>query len=118
MKVGIVKEIKNSENRVAIIPQNVPEFTARGHQVYIQKGAGLGSGYSDEEYAEAGAVMMDTADEVWKTAELLYKVKEILPEEYKFLRDDLVLMTYIHSNSHVEQTDELLRSGIISTTVT
>ncbi len=114
MKVGIVREIKNSENRVAIIPQNVPEFTARGHQVYIQKGAGLGSGYSDEEYAEAGAVMMDTADEVWETAELLYKVKEILPEEYKFLRDDLVLMTYIHSNSHVEQTDELLKSGIIS----
>ena len=114
MRVGIVKEIKNSENRVAIIPGNVPEFLSRGHEVYIQKGAGTGSGFSDEDYAEAGAIMMDTADEVWEKAELLYKVKEILPEEYKFLRDDLVLMTYIHSNSHREQTDELLRSGIIS----
>ncbi len=114
MRVGIVKEIKNSENRVAIIPGNVPEFLSRGHEVYIQKGAGTGSGFSDEDYYEAGAIMMDTADEVWEKAELLYKVKEILPEEYKFLRDDLVLMTYIHSNSHREQTDELLRSGIIS----
>ena len=114
MRVGIVKEIKNSENRVAIIPGNVSEFLSRGHEVYIQKGAGTGSGFSDEDYYEAGAIMMDTADEVWEKAELLYKVKEILPEEYKFLRDDLVLMTYIHSNSHREQTDELLRSGIIS----
>ena len=114
MKVGIVKEIKNSENRVAIIPQNVPEFLAHGHEVYIQKGAGLGSGYGDEEYEEAGAVMLDTAEEVWGKAELLYKVKEILPEEYKFLREDLVLMTYIHSNAHREQTDELLKSGIIA----
>ncbi|MBR5739792.1 MAG: alanine dehydrogenase [Firmicutes bacterium] len=114
MKVGIVKEIKNSENRVAIIPSNVPEFTAHGHEVYIEKGAGLGSGYDDSEYEEAGAVMCDTAAEVWNTAELIYKVKEILPPEYGYLRDDLVIMTYIHSNSHREQTDKLLESGCVS----
>ena len=114
MRVGIVKEIKNSENRVAIIPANVQEFTRRGHQVFIQHGAGEGSGFSDEEYAEAGAVLCSKAETVWENAELLYKVKEILPPEYKYLRDDLVLMTYIHSNSHREQTDELLKSGIVS----
>ncbi|MBR6473465.1 MAG: alanine dehydrogenase [Firmicutes bacterium] len=114
MRVGIVKEIKNSENRVAIIPANVSEFIAHGHEVYIERGAGLGSGFSDEEYAEAGAVMCDTAAEVWNTAELLYKVKEILPPEYGYLRDDLVIMTYIHSNSHKEQTDELLKSGCVA----
>ena len=111
MRVGIVKEIKNSENRVAIIPSNVPEFIMRGHEVYIETGAGEGSGYSDEEYAEAGAAVLPTAAEVWQKAELLYKVKEILPPEYGYLRDDLVIMTYIHSNSHREQTDELLKSG-------
>ena len=114
MKVGIVKEIKNSENRVAIIPSNVPEFIARGHEVYIETGAGEGSGYTDEEYSEAGAVVCSDAETVWKTAELLYKVKEILPPEYKYLRDDLVIMTYIHSNSHREQTDKLLESGCVA----
>ena len=114
MRVGIVKEIKNSENRVAIIPQNVSEFIAHGHQVLVEAGAGEGSGFSDEEYAEAGAVLCSKAETVWENAELLYKVKEILPPEYKYLRDDLILMTYIHSNSHVEQTDKLLDSGIIS----
>lgn len=114
MKVGIVKEIKNSENRVAIIPSNVPEFISRGHQVYIETGAGEGSGYSDEEYREAGAVVTDTAAEVWNTAELIYKVKEILPPEYQYLRDDQIIMTYIHSNSHREQTDKLLESGCVA----
>ena len=114
MKIGIVKEIKNSENRVAIIPSNVPEFIARGHEVYIETGAGEGSGYTDEEYSEAGAVVCSDAETVWKTAELLYKVKEILPPEYKYLRDDLVIMTYIHSNSHREQTDKLLESGCVA----
>ena len=87
MKVGIVKEIKNSENRVAIIPSNVPEFICRGHEVRIESGAGEGSGYSDEEYREAGAVVVDTPEEVWNWAELIYKVKEILPPEYQYLRD-------------------------------
>ena len=69
MKIGIVKEIKNSENRVAIIPSNVPEFIAGGHQVYIETGAGEGSGYTDEEYREAGAIICPDAETVWTTAE-------------------------------------------------
>ena len=84
MKVGIVKEIKNSENRVAIIPSSVKEFIRCGHEVYIECGAGLGSGFRDEEYAAAGAVMVEKAEDVWNNIDLLYKVKEILPSEYKY----------------------------------
>lgn len=114
MRIGVVKEIKNNENRVSMIPATVQDAVARGNEVYFQKGAGEGSGFYDEEYKEAGAILVDTADEVWRNAELLYKVKEILPPEYKYLRDDLIIMTYIHSNSHKEQTEELLKSGCIS----
>ena len=81
MRIGVVKEIKNNENRVAMIPATVADAVARGNEVYFQKGAGEGSGFYDEEYKEAGAILMDTADEVWAKAELLYKVKEILPPQ-------------------------------------
>ena len=86
MKVGIVKEIKNNENRVAIIPASVKEFLRYGHEVYIECGAGVGSGFRDEEYAAAGAIMVEKAEDVWNTVDLLYKVKEILPSEYKKTR--------------------------------
>lgn len=111
MKVGIVKEIKNNENRVAIIPASVKEFLAHGHEVYIECGAGLGSGFSDEEYAAAGAIMVEKAEDVWNKVDLLYKVKEILPSEYKYVRKDLIIMTYIHSNAHREETQVLLDAG-------
>lgn len=108
MKVGIVKEIKNSENRVAIIPSCVKEFIRHGHEVYIECGAGLGSGFRDEEYAEAGAIMVEKAEDVWNGVDLLYKVKEILPSEYKYVREDLIIMTYLHSNAHRDETQVLL----------
>ena len=111
MKVGIVKEIKNNENRVAIIPASVKEFLAHGHEVYIECGAGLGSGFRDEEYAAAGAIMVEKAEDVWNKVDLLYKVKEILPSEYKYVRKDLIIMTYIHSNAHREETQVLLDAG-------
>ena len=114
MKVGIVKEIKNNENRVAIIPASVKEFLAHGHEVYIECGAGLGSGFRDEEYAAAGAIMVENAEDVWNKVDLLYKVKEILPSEYKYVRKDLIIMTYIHSNAHLDQTEALLKSGCTS----
>ena len=114
MKIGVVKEIKNSENRVAMIPGTVGPFIRAGHEVIIEKGAGLGSGFRDEEYAAAGAKMVDTAEEVWTTVDLLYKVKEILPQEYKYLRDDLIIMTYIHSNAHKDQTEALMESKCVS----
>jgi len=108
MKVGIVKEIKNNENRVAIIPSTVKEFIRHGHEVYIECGAGLGSGFRDEEYAAAGAVMVEKAEDVWNNIDLLYKVKEILPSEYKYIREDMIVMTYLHSNAHRDETQVLL----------
>ena len=114
MKVGIVKEIKNNENRVAIIPASVKEFLRYGHEVYIECGAGVGSGFRDEEYAAAGAIMVEKAEDVWNTVDLLYKVKEILPSEYKYVREDLIIMTYIHSNAHREETQVLLDSKCVS----
>ena len=108
MKVGIVKEIKNSENRVAIIPSSVKEFIRCGHEVNIECGAGIGSGFRDEEYAAAGAIMVEKAEDVWNNIDLLYKVKEILPSEYKYVREDLIIMTYIHSNAHRDETQVLL----------
>ena len=96
MKIGCVKEIKNNEFRVGLTPDNVKSYANAGHTVYIEKGAGLGSGFTDEEYAASGAVMIDTAKEVWDTVEMMVKVKEPLEEEYKFFHKDLILYTYLH----------------------
>ena len=82
MKVGCVKEIKNNEFRVGMTPDNVKSYVNAGHDVYIEKGAGEGSGFLDAEYEAAGAKMIDTAKEVWDTVEMMIKVKEPLPEEY------------------------------------
>ena len=91
MRIGVLKEIKNSENRVAVIPATVAELIRHGHEVHIEHDAGLGSGFKDEDYSLAGAVIEADAESVWKKAELLYKVKEILPQEYKYLREDLIV---------------------------
>ena len=85
MKIGCVKEIKNNEFRVGITPDNVKSYTNAGHVVYIEKGAGEGSCFTDEEYKAAGAVLTDTAKEVWDACEMMIKVKEPLEEEYKYL---------------------------------
>ena len=108
MRIGVLKEIKNSENRVAVIPATVAELIRHGHEVHIEHDAGLGSGFKDEDYSQAGAIIEADAESVWKTAELLYKVKEILPQEYKYLREDLIVMTYIHSNAHRDETEALM----------
>ena len=113
MIVGIAKEIKNNEYRVACTPNGVKEFVKRGHTVLVEKGAGIGSGFSDEDYKNQGAEIVETAEELYKRSELIYKVKEILPEEYKYLRKDLIVFTYIHSNAHRDQTDEFLNSKAI-----
>lgn len=110
MKIGVVKEIKNNENRVAIIPSAVSEFLRHGHEVYIESNAGIGSGFKDEDYEAAGAVIESSASEVWRKADLMYKVKEILPQEYQYLREDLIIMTYIHSNAHRNETEALMMS--------
>ncbi|MFE5036253.1 alanine dehydrogenase [Streptomyces sp. NPDC056683] len=111
VKVGIPREVKNNEFRVAITPAGVHELVRHGHQVVIERGAGLGSSIPDDEYTAAGATILDTADEVWATADLLLKVKEPVAEEYHRLRKDQTLFTYLHLAASKECTDALLESG-------
>ena len=112
MKSGCVKEIKNNEFRVGITPDNVKSYTNAGHVVYIEKGAGEGSCFTDEEYKEAGAVLIDTAKEVWDTCEMMIKVKEPLEEEYKYFHKDLILYTYLHLAADRPLTDAMLKAGV------
>lgn len=112
MKVGSVKEIKKYEFRVGMTPSNVKSYAQAGHEVYIEKGAGEGSGFTDEEYVDAGAKMIDTAKEVWDTVDMMIKVKEPLPDEYQYFHKDLILYTYLHLAADRPQTDALLAAGV------
>ncbi len=111
VKVGIPREVKNNEFRVAITPAGVHELVRNGHQVLVEQGAGTGSSIPDEEYVSAGAAVLGTADEVWAAADLLLKVKEPIAEEYHRLRKDQTLFTYLHLAASRECTDALLESG-------
>ncbi|MDI5966333.1 alanine dehydrogenase [Streptomyces sp. SL13] len=111
MKVGIPREVKNNEFRVAITPAGVHELVRNGHQVFLEREAGLGSSITDAEYTAAGAAILRTADEVWATADLLLKVKEPVAEEYHRLRKGQTLFTYLHLAASRECTDALLASG-------
>ncbi|GGY11595.1 alanine dehydrogenase [Streptomyces hiroshimensis] len=111
VKVGIPREVKNNEFRVAITPAGVHELVRNGHQVFVEKNAGVGSSITDAEYVAAGAAILDTADEVWSTADLLLKVKEPIAEEYHRLRKGQTLFTYLHLAASRECTDALLQSG-------
>ena len=112
MKVGCVKEIKNNEFRVGMTPDNVVSYVNAGHEVYIEKGAGIGSGFKDEEYAAAGAIMVDHAKDVWDAVEMMVKVKEPLEEEYPLFHDGLILYTYLHLAADKPQTDALLNGKV------
>jgi len=112
MKVGVPREIKNHEYRVAITPAGVHEFVRRGHEVYIEQGAGLGSAIEDTEYVAAGAKILPTADEVWATADMVLKVKEPIAEEYHRMRPGQVLFTYLHLAASRECTEALLERGV------
>ena len=96
MKIGCPKEVKNHEYRVGLIPAAVKAYVSAGHEVYMEKGAGLGSGITDAEYVEAGARILDTAEEVWKTVEMIVKVKEPLESEYPLMQKEQLLYTYFH----------------------
>lgn len=111
VKVGIPREVKNNEFRVAITPAGVHELVRQGHEVFIEQNAGVGSSITDEEFAGAGARILPTADEVWAAADLLLKVKEPVAEEYHRLRKDQILFTYLHLAASRECTDALLESG-------
>jgi len=114
MKVGIPKEVKNHEYRVAITPAGVHELVRAGHDVFIQQNAGTGSAIPDEDFVIAGATILPTADDVWTTSELVLKVKEPVAEEYHRMRKGQVLFTYLHLAASREATDALLGSGITS----
>jgi alanine dehydrogenase len=112
MKVGIPKELKNHEYRVAMTPSGVHELVRSGHEVFVERDAGGGSLIPDGDFVTAGATILPGADEVWQTAELILKVKEPVPEEYHRLRKGQVLFTYLHLAASRECTDALLDSGI------
>lgn len=112
MKIGVPKEIKTQESRVAMTPAGVMELvTKHNHQVFIQKTAGIGSGFSDQDYANAGATLLDTIEEVYQTADMIVKVKEPIEPEYKLLRKGQLLFTYLHLASSKPLTEALLKSG-------
>jgi len=110
MKVGVVKEIKADEYRVALTPAGARELVQRGHDVLVETGAGAGSAFSDDAYSAVGATL-GSAAEVWEEAELLLKVKEPLPPEYPLLREGQVLFTYLHLAANEELTRALAESG-------
>jgi alanine dehydrogenase len=108
VKVGVPKEVKNHEYRVAITPIGVHELTAHGHEVFVEKGAGVGSQIDDAEFLGAGAKILDGPDEVWGTADMVLKVKEPIAEEYHRMREGLTLFTYLHLAADKPLTEELL----------
>ena len=112
MKIGVPKEIKTDEYRVAITPAGVKSLTEAGHQVFIERHAGEGSGFSDAEYMECGAQVVQSAEEVWSKAEMVVKVKEPQPEEYHYFRDHLILFTFLHLAAEPELTEELIKQGV------
>ncbi|MBA2871738.1 alanine dehydrogenase [Anoxybacillus calidus] len=112
MEIGVPKEIKNNENRVAITPAGVMTLVKAGHEVYIEKDAGKGSGFSEEEYVAAGAKIVETAEEAW-SMEMVMKVKEPLPEEYRYFRDGLILFTYLHLAPEPELTRALIDNKVV-----
>ncbi len=112
MKIGCVKEIKNNEFRVGMTPGNVTAYCNAGHCVFIECGAGIGSGFSDQEYVAAGATMVEQAADVWAGVDMLIKVKEPLESEYGYFRSDLILYTYLHLAADRPLTDAMLASGI------
>lgn len=111
MRIGVLKEIKNNENRVAMTPASVKDYKNFGHEVRVETGAGLGSGFIDEEYKAAGAVIVPTAADAW-ASDLVVKVKEPLPEEYGYFYNGLTLYTYLHLAPAPELTQALLEKGV------
>ncbi|MBK9211423.1 MAG: alanine dehydrogenase [Saprospiraceae bacterium] len=110
MILGVPKEIKTNENRVALTPGGALELTRRGHQVYVQDQAGVGSGFSNEEYISAGAQILDTIEEVYKKGQMIMKVKEPIESEYPLIRPDHLLFTYFHFASYEPLTKAMIQN--------
>lgn len=113
MIIGVPKEIKSNENRVALTPGGAMELVRRGHTVYVQSTAGEGSGFEDEDYVEAGAKILPTAEEIWAIGEMIMKVKEPIEPEYKLCRKDQLIFTYFHFASSEPLTHAMIASGAV-----
>jgi len=113
MKIGIPKEIKNNENRVGMTPAGVFELTKRNHTIYIQKTAGLGSGFTDDDYQNAGAHVLETIADVYSGSTMIVKVKEPIAEEYPLIESHHVVFTYFHFASSEALTKAMLNSGAV-----
>ena len=113
MIIGVPKEIKNNENRVALTPAGAQELAKRGHSVHVQKNAGADSGFTNEEYAKAGAKITATAEDVFSLAEMIIKVKEPIEQEYKLIKKDQLVFTYFHFASYEPLTKAMIASGAI-----
>lgn len=114
MRIGIPKEIKNNENRVAITPAGVVALVKAGHEVFIEKDAGTGSSFTNDGYMTAGALIVEDARSVWESSEMIMKVKEPIPEEYQYFRKDLILFTYLHLAADSTLTKALKDSGVLA----
>ncbi|RKY02523.1 alanine dehydrogenase, partial [Candidatus Poribacteria bacterium] len=112
MVIGVPKEIKEGERRVGMRPSGVRLLVSEGHHVIVEEGAGRLSGISDEEFKEAGAEVVPSAEEVWGRADMIVKVKEPQPSEYGFLREGLILFTYLHLGANPELAWKLAESGV------
>src|SRR6266851_1325823 len=112
MTIGVPKEIKEQEQRVALLPSGTGQLTKRGHTILVEKNAGVGSGYPDQEYQKAGAEIVDLAKDVFARAEMIVKVKEPLPAEFPLLRKGQILFTYLHLAASKPLTEALLKSGV------
>ena len=117
MKFGVLKDIKQGEYRVIATPAEVSMIAGDGHEVYVQKGAGAGAGFTDEAYAAEGAKLVDTMEEIYAACDFVAKVKEIEPSEYGLLRENQIIFTCIHPAAHPEEVQALLDSKCIAFTV-
>ncbi len=114
MIIGVVKEVKDNENRVAMTPAGVRALTTGGHQVLVETMAGYGSGFVDDDYTLAGATILGQAAQVWAQADMVMKVKEPIASEYSHFRENLILFTYLHLAPEPELTRALMRSGVVA----
>jgi alanine dehydrogenase len=121
MKVGLPKEIKDNEYRVGLTPAGVHALVGAGHTLFVQKTAGDGSGFADEQYVKAGATILDTADEIWQAGDMIVKVKEPVAPEYPRMRENQLLFTYLHLAPELELTKQMLErkvTGVAYETIT
>ena len=114
MKVGVVKERKSEENRVALTPSGVEALVAANHEVFVESSAGAASGFDDQDYLAAGGTVIETAEAVWERSDLIVKVKEPMPEEYPLMRSGQIVFTYFHFAASRELTEAVVRSGCVA----